>query len=91
ASILGLAPGQVIESVIVTVSGVGEIINLSDITAASGTLSPNISQALLDQIGAKLKADQSITATISGSSNYAPMSFNLRLAFDAIVSASPLE
>ncbi|MBN1822065.1 MAG: hypothetical protein JXR31_00910 [Prolixibacteraceae bacterium] len=90
AQVFGLGSGEVIESLSLSVTGVGTIVTITNITSTSGPLNPSISQSDLDLIGSKLKTDQQITATVNGTSNYAPMSFNLELAFDAVIKAGAL-
>lgn len=86
AAVLGLTSGQVIETLTLSVTGIGTILTLSNITSTS-VITPNVSQAILDQIGAKLKSDLAITATVAGTSNYAPMNFSLNLEFDTVIKA----
>jgi hypothetical protein len=85
ASVLGLSSGQVIETLTVSVTGVGTIMTLTNITSTS-VITPNISTNLLDQIGSKLESDLAITATVTGSTS-SPMTFNLKLALDATIKA----
>lgn len=88
--IFGLSTGQEIISLTINVTGVGEIASIANVTSASGTFTPNVSSTLLDEVAAILLDDQAITVTINGTSNYAPMSFNVELAFDALVTAGLL-
>ncbi len=86
-TIEGLSREQVIESLILSVEGIGTLVELTDITSSSGTQSPEISASLLDQVCEKLETGNQITAKVTGSSNYAPLQFNLRLAIDVVVKA----
>ena len=89
-SIFGLQSGQVINSLTVSVSGIGTIVTLTNITPGSGTFTPAISETLLEQVANLLLDSHTISATVAGNSNYAPMSFNVELAFDALVEAGLL-
>ena len=85
--IFGLQAGQEIESLTISASGVGTVVTLNNLTPSSGKLSPTVSQDKLNEVAATLKDNNEVTVTVNGSSNYAPMSFNVNLAMDAIVEA----
>jgi hypothetical protein len=87
ATVLGLSAGQIIQTLTVSVDSVGTILTLSNITSASGKLTPGVPQATLDQIGTELENDLSITVTVAGTTNYAPMNFTIELGMDALVKA----
>jgi hypothetical protein len=89
ASILGLTSGQVINTLTVTITGIGTIMTFTNITSATSVLDPNISDSVLDQIASKLETDHQLTAIVTGSANYTP-AFNLQMEIDATVKADPL-
>ena len=88
--IFGLQAGQEIISLTVSVSGVGTIVSLANITSSSGTFVPDVATNLLDQVAQKLLDNESITVTVSGTTNYAPMTFNIVMAFETLVEAGLL-
>lgn len=87
ATVLGLSSGQVIQTLTVSVNGVGTILTLTNVSSTSGKIIPNVPQATLDQIGSKLETDLSLTITVAGTTNYSPMNFSVELGMDALVKA----
>jgi hypothetical protein len=86
ASVLGLSSGQVIQTLAVSINGIGTIMTFTNVTSTS-VLNPNVSETLKDQIAEKLKTDHTLTAVVNGSANYAPMTFNVQLEIDATIKA----
>lgn len=86
-TIQGLSRDQVIESLVLSVEGIGTLVELTNITSSSGTFTPDISSTLLDQVCTTLETEKQITATVTGTSNYAPLQFTIQLAADVVVKA----
>lgn len=85
-TITGLSDGQIINSVSLDVTGVGNIFTQTNITMSNNSFTPVIAAATLDLVAAKLTADRKITLTVSGTASGA-MSFTVGLNFDAIIIA----
>jgi hypothetical protein len=85
----GLSAGQTINSIGLDVTGVGNILTLTNVTMTNNTFTPTITAGLLDQIAAKLLSDKKITITVSGNTSGA-MTFTVSLNFDAKISAEVL-
>ena len=86
----GLQDSQTIESITISVDGVGTVVAITNVTVSNLTQTPDISSTLLNQIAAKLYSDKQITITVSGTTNEAPMSFNVKTNLDLHIEASPL-
>lgn len=86
----GLQNTQTIETIDISVEGVGTIATITNVTTANLVHSPEISDALLSQVAAKLYSTKQITITVSGSANEAPMTFNVKTNIGAHFTASPL-
>ena len=82
--ISGLGAGQTINTLTLEVTGVGTVFTQTNITAANSSFTPVVSTAILNQMGAKLKADKKITFTVSGTAS-GPMTFTVGLNIDAKV------
>ena len=83
----GLQEGQTINSITLNIDGVGDIITLTDVTSANSVFTPTISQTLLTSIGLRLYTTQSITATVDGTTNVAPMTFSVKLGLTTLFTA----
>lgn len=86
----GLQANQVVESVVLTVSGVGEIATISNITSNNATHNPTISSENLEKVANYLSENLMISATVSGSTNQAPMWFSIETEYDIVVKAKAL-
>ena len=86
----GLQDTQTIETIDISVEGVGTIAAITNVTTSNLVHSPEISDALLSQVAAKLYSTKQITITVSGSTNEAPMTFNVKTNIGAHFTASPL-
>jgi hypothetical protein len=86
----GLSAGQTINTISLSVTGVGTICTQTNITSTSNSFTPAISSELLDQAAAKLKADKKITVTVAGNTNV-PATFITGLVFDAEITAGALD
>jgi len=85
-TVTGLSTGQTINSVSLDVSGIGNIMTVTNISMTNNTFTPTLVAGILDQIAAKLIADRKITFTVSGNVS-GPMSFTVGLNFDTRVVA----
>ncbi len=65
----GLLSGQTINTIALSVTGVGIICTHSNITSATGTFTPSIDEDMLLKAGKKLLNDESITVVVSGTSS----------------------
>lgn len=88
-SIFNLSEGEVIETLEVIIPGVGTLLTINNITE-SGVITPTIEQEVLENAGQKILDDLQLSATVNGTSNYAPMQFNVELAFILAVKAGIL-
>jgi hypothetical protein len=89
-TVSGLTSGQTINTISLSVTGVGTICTQTNITSTSNTFTPLIDAALLKSAEDKFKSDKKITVTVSGSTNQA-MSFLVNLDFDADIVAGALD
>jgi hypothetical protein len=89
-TILGLTSGQTINTISLSVDGVGTICTQTNITSASNIFTPVIDAALLKKAEDKFKSDKKITVTVSGTTNQA-MSFTADLDFEADIVAGALD
>jgi hypothetical protein len=85
-TVSGLAPGQIIQSVSLSVTEIGNILTINNITMENNSFSPTVPKALLDQVAAKLLNDKKIVVTLEGSAT-APLTGIIKLAIDAKVVA----
>lgn len=83
-TISGLAAGQTINSIALDVTGVGNIFTQTNITSTNNSFTPTIASGVLNQVGAKLKADNKLTITVSGSAS-GTMTFTVSVSMDAKV------
>ncbi len=86
----GLASEQEIESITLSVTGVGDIATISNVTSSNPVQSPVVDDSKLEQVAAKLKSNKSITLTLYGTTNSAPMSFSVEMVYDLYVEAEAL-
>lgn len=89
-TINGLAPGQTITSVSLSVPVVGTICTHTNITSTTGAFTPQIDAAKLQKAGEKLMDELSITVTVSGTSNI-PIANIANIIFGAKVTAGALD
>lgn len=89
-TINGLVTGQTIINVELSVSGVGTICTQSNITSANSTFNPKINIDNLGKAAKKLKEDQSIMLTVSGTANV-PIANIVSIIFGAKVTAGALD
>ena len=75
-TISGLSSGQTINSISLDVTGVGTLFTQTNITNTNNSFTPTVSSSMLSQLGAKLKADQKLTFTVSGNASGA-MTFTI--------------
>jgi hypothetical protein len=88
-TVTGLSTGQVINSVSMDVTGVGNIFTQTNITMTNNSFTPVIAAATLNNVASKLTSDKKITITVSGNAS-GPMSFIVSCNFDAHVVAYAL-
>ncbi len=86
----GLTGSQEINDITLAVTGVGDICTLTDITTTNNSFTPVIEEDLLIQAGEKLKDDEKITVTLSGSTN-GQFAFTVSLNFDTDIVAGALD
>lgn len=85
----GLSEGQVIQNLVLAVEGVGTVATLSNISDAE-YITPEVGNAILVSVAEKLKADQKLTVTVSGTTNETPMTFKVTNLMDTHITASVL-
>ncbi len=83
-TVTGLPVDQTINSVKLNITGVGDVINQTNITSVNNSFSPVITTAMFDAIEAKLTADRKITITVSGSAT-SSMTFTVGISIDSSV------
>ncbi|WP_346857125.1 hypothetical protein [uncultured Draconibacterium sp.] len=81
----GLESGAQINSITLSVSGVGDIVTLQNITSANSTQHPTISSSVLTQLANHLINNLEITATVSGTTDTGPMWFGINISYDLLV------
>jgi len=89
-TVTGLDAQQTINTISLSVAGVGTICTQTGITAANNSFTPVIDGALLTAAESKFKTDRKITVTVTGSTNMAT-SFMVNLDFDADIVAGALD
>jgi hypothetical protein len=88
-TITGLTTGQSISSISLDVAGVGTVFTQTDITMTSNSFTPTVSSTILGQMATKLKADNKLTFTISGSASE-EMTFVVGCNMDAKVKVNTI-
>jgi hypothetical protein len=88
-TVSGLTGSQVINTVSLTVAGVGNIFTQNNITMTNNSFTPEISAGTFDLVAAKLSNDLQITLTVSGTTSEA-MTFTISLSFESDVIATVL-
>jgi predicted DNA repair protein MutK len=83
-TISGLTAGQTINSIALDVTGAGNIFTQTNITSTNNTFTPTIASGVLNQVGTKLKADNKLTITVSGSAS-GTMTFTIGINMDTRV------
>jgi hypothetical protein len=90
-TITGLQAEQVIESLTLTVTGVGEVFTQTNITSENNTFSPEISSDIIGKVEAKLESDKKITMTVSGLVNVPVISFLNGFDYGVTIKANALD
>ena len=85
-----LEAGKVIKTVSVSITGVGVLATLTDVSSTNNIHNPTVDAAKLSQASAMLKNSKQLTVTVSGTTNEAPMSFTVNMDFDMHIEASPI-
>ncbi len=80
-TISGLSAGQTINTISLSAAGIGVIFTQTNITMANSSFTPNVTTAILSQLGSKLKADKKLSFTVSGTTS-GPMTFTVGLDVD---------
>jgi hypothetical protein len=88
-TVSGLSPGQTINSMSLDVTGVGNVFTQTNITSTNYSFTPSISAGLIGQLGAKLKADNKLTFTVSGTAN-GIMTFTVGVSMNAKVTVNTI-
>ncbi len=86
---IGIQNNQSIDTVKVSVEGVGPITTLEDIASSMLAKQPEINSSILVQIGNILKSEQQLTVSVSGITTNAPMSFVVETYFVISSETSP--
>jgi len=85
-----LGVGEEIKSIDVSVTGVGVLASLANVSSANKTHTPTIDSAKLMQVATILNSTKAITVTVSGITNIAPMDFTVNMDFDCHIEAEAL-
>jgi hypothetical protein len=83
-TITGIPADQTINSVKLNITGIGDVITQTNITAANNSFTPVVTAATFDAIEAKLAADRKITMTVSGTAT-AAMTITVGISIDSSV------
>ena len=83
-SVTGIPAGQTINSVKLNITGIGDVITQTNITAANNSFTPVVTAATFDAIEAKLTSDRKITMTVSGTAT-AAMTITVGISIDSSV------
>ena len=86
----GLEPGTEIITVSLSIQGVGTIATITNVTSSNAIHSPSVDNSKLLQIASQLNNNWMITATVSGSTDTAPMWFSINMEYDLHVEAEAL-
>lgn len=89
-TITGLASNQVISTISLAVTGVGNICTQTNVTAANNSFTPVVSQATFDKVAEKLLKDLRITYTINGLAAL-PGTFVITTNYGAKITAGALD
>jgi len=89
-TITGLASNQVISTISLDVTGVGNICTQTNVTAANNSFTPVVSQVTFDKVAAKLLNDLKITYTINGLTTL-PGTFVITTNWGAKITAGALD
>ena len=89
-TVTGLTSGQTINTISLSVTGVGTICSQTNITSTSNTFTPQIDAELLKQAEDKFRSEKKITVTVAGSTN-AIMTFTVNLDFETDIVANALD
>jgi len=89
-TITGLPLNQVISTISLDVTGVGNICTQTNVTAANNSFTPVVSQVTFDKVAAKLTNDLKITYTIHGLAAL-PGTFVISTIWGAKVTAGALD
>ncbi|MFV0590420.1 MAG: hypothetical protein ACK5M7_03470 [Draconibacterium sp.] len=84
----GIQNNQSIDTINISVEGVGIIATLEDITSSNLAPQPEINSSILVLIGNILRAEQQLTVSVSGTTNAAPMNFVVETYFVLSVETS---
>lgn len=86
----GIQNNQSIDSIGISVEGVGVIATLENITSSNLRPQPEINSSVLILIGNILRSKQQLTVYVSGTTSAAPMSFVVETYFVLSVETNPL-
>lgn len=86
---IGIQNNQSIDTVKVSVEGVGPITTLENIASSILAKQPELNSSILVQIGNILRSEQQLTVSVSGTTRNAPMSFVVETYFVISSETSP--
>jgi len=86
---IGIQNNQSIDTVKVSVEGVGPITTLENIASSILAKQPELNSLILVQIGNILRSEQQLTVSVSGTTRNAPMSFVVETYFVISSETSP--
>ncbi len=86
----GFEEGEEITTIDISVTGVGLLATLNNITSVNNSYSPEIDSAKLTQVATIFSSTKAITISVSGSTNTAPMDFDVNMDFDCHIEAEAL-
>jgi len=85
-----LGPNEEIKSIDISVTGVGILATITNVSSANHTHTPTVDSAKLMQAANILNSTKAITVTVSGATNAAPMNFTVNMHFDCHIEAEAL-
>ncbi|MCE4565605.1 hypothetical protein INQ51_14895 [Maribellus sp. CM-23] len=77
----GLQSSQSIDSIDISIEGIGVIATLENIASSNPPQQPEINSSILVLIGNILRSEQELTVLVSGTTNSAPMNFVVETYF----------
>jgi hypothetical protein len=86
----GLQNNQIIENIDISVEGVGVIASIENVSLSNLSYQPEVNSSLMILIGYILISEKQITVSVSGTTNKAPMNFNVETYFFLNIETSPL-
>lgn len=89
-TVTGLSGDQVVNTISVSVFGIGELASYSNITPGTGAFTPQVNKTNLETAAKQLLEDQKMEFVVSGDASGEPMTFSVELNFTTLITVSIL-